>query len=110
MKYETQEFALPRYARLGASYEREVPAIDGRVLFTFDAVFPDDDAVREHIGGEYSYKRMVSLRAGYKAGYDSQGATFGLGVVYHDIGLDYAFLPVSNDLGDSHRFGLNFSF
>jgi hypothetical protein len=31
-------------------------------------------------------------------------------VVYHEIGLDYAFLPVSNDLGDSHRFGLNFSF
>ena len=110
VKYQEQEFALPRYARLGASYEREVPRIDGRVLFTFDAMFPNDDGVREHIGGEYSYKRMVALRAGYKIGYDSQGATFGLGVVYHDIGLDYAFLAVSNDLGDSHRFGLNFSF
>jgi hypothetical protein len=110
MKYDVQEFALPRYARLGASYEREVPALDGRVLITFDAMFPNDDGVREHIGGEYSYKRMLSLRAGYKAGYDSQGATFGFGVVYHEIGLDYAFLPVSNDLGDSHRFGLNFSF
>jgi hypothetical protein len=110
MKYEVQEFALPRYARLGASYEREVPSIDGRVLFTFDAMFPNDDGVREHFGGEYSYRRMVSLRAGYKAGYDSQGATFGFGVVYHEMGLDYAFLPVSNDLGDSHRFGLNFSF
>jgi hypothetical protein len=110
MKFDAQEFTLPRYARLGASYEREVPSLDGRVLFTFDAMFPNDDGVREHVGGEYSYKRMVALRAGYKAGYDSQGATFGLGVVYREIGLDYAFLPVSNDLGDSHRFGLNFSF
>jgi hypothetical protein len=110
MKFDVQEFTLPRYARLGASYEREVPSLDGRVLFTFDAMFPNDDGVREHFGGEYSYKRMVALRAGYKAGYDSQGATFGLGVVYREIGLDYAFLPVSNDLGDSHRFGLNFSF
>jgi hypothetical protein len=110
VKYQEQEFALPRYAKIGASYEREVPAIDGRVLLTFDAMFPNDDGVREHIGGEYSYKRMLSLRAGYKAGYDSQGATFGFGVVYHDIGLDYAFLPVSNDLGDSHRFAVNFSF
>jgi hypothetical protein len=110
MKFDTEEYALPRYARIGASYEREMPELDGRILLTFDAMFPNDDGVREHIGGEYSYKRMVALRAGYKAGYDSQGATFGLGVVYHDIGLDYAFLPVSNDLGDSHRFGVNFSF
>jgi hypothetical protein len=110
MKFDTQEYALPRYARLGASYEREMPELDGRVTFTFDAMFPNDDNVREHIGAEYSYRRMAALRAGYKAGYDSQGATFGLGVVYHDIGLDYAFLPVKNELGDSHRFGLNFSF
>jgi hypothetical protein len=110
MKFDTQEYELPRYARLGASFEREVARLDGRVLFTFDAMFPNDDGVREHFGGEYSYKRMLALRAGYKAGYDSQGATFGFGVVYHEMGLDYAFLPVSNDLGDSHRFALNFSF
>jgi hypothetical protein len=110
MKFETEEYALPRYARIGASYEREVAALDGRLLFTLDAIFPNDDDVREHIGGEYSYRRMLSLRAGYKAGYDSQGATFGFGVVYREIGFDYAFLPVSNDLGDSHRFGLGFSF
>lgn len=110
MKFDTQEYELPRYARLGASFEREVARLDGRVLFTFDAMFPNDDSVREHFGGEYSYKRMLALRAGYKAGYDSQGATFGFGVVYREIGLDYAFLPVSNDLGDSHRFALNFSF
>jgi len=110
MKYEVEEFALPRYARVGGSYEREVASLDGRVLFTFDALFPNDDNVREHFGGEYSYKRMLALRAGYKAGYDSQGATFGFGVVYREIGLDYAFLPVKNELGDSHRFALNFSF
>jgi hypothetical protein len=110
MKYEVEEFALPRNARLGASYEREVAALDGRLLFTLDAIFPNDDDVREHIGGEYSYKRMVALRAGYKVGYDSQDLTAGFGVVYREIAFDYAFLPVDNDLGDSHRFGLGFSF
>jgi hypothetical protein len=110
MKFETEEYALPRYARLGASYEREVAALDGRVLFTFDALFPNDDGVREHIGGEYSYRRMLALRAGYKVGYDSQGATFGFGVTYREVSFDYAFLPVSNELGDSHRFGVGFSF
>ena len=110
MKFESEEFALPRYGRIGGSYEREVPALDGRVMATLDVLFPNDDDVREHIGAEYSYRRMLSLRAGYKAGYDSQNATFGMGVFWRDINFDYAFLPVSNDLGDSHRFGLGFSF
>jgi hypothetical protein len=110
MKYDVEEYSLPRYVKVGASYESEVAALDGRVLVAFDSMFPNDDGVREHLGAEYSYRRMFALRAGYKAGYDSQGATFGFGVVYREMNFDYAFLPVSNDLGDNHRFGLGFSF
>jgi hypothetical protein len=110
MTFDTEEYALPRYLKIGASYEREVAAIEGRLLFTFDAMFPSDDDARQHIGAEYSYRRLLALRAGYKAGYDSMGATFGFGVNYREISLDYAFLPAGNDLGDNHRFGLGFSF
>lgn len=110
MKYDVEEFALPRNARIGASYEVEVAALDGRVLVAGDAIFPNDDDVREHFGAEYSYRRMASLRAGYKVGYDSQDVTFGFGVLYRQVAFDYAFLPSGNDLGDSHRFGLSFSF
>ncbi|MDH4036375.1 MAG: PorV/PorQ family protein [Candidatus Krumholzibacteria bacterium] len=110
MNFDTEEYALPRYVKVGASYEREVASIEGRVLFTFDAMFPNDDDWRQHIGAEYSYRRLLALRAGYKAGYDSQGATFGFGVNYRELSLDYAFLPIGNDLGDNHRFGLGFNF
>lgn len=110
MKFDAEEYALPRYFKVGASYEREVAALDGRLLFTLDGMFPNDDDVREQIGGEYSYRRTLHVRAGYKAGFDSQGATFGFGVTYSGVQVDYAFLPVSNDLGDNHRFGLGFSF
>jgi hypothetical protein len=110
MKFDTEEYALPIYLKVGGSWETEVAALDGRVMVTLDAMFPNDDDVREHIGAEYSYRRMFALRAGYKAGYDSQGATFGFGVVYRDVAVDYAFLPVDNDLGDSHRFSLGFGF
>ena len=111
MKFDEEEFALPRYAQSAASYEREIAALDGRVLLTFDAVFPNDDDVREHIGGEYSYRRMVALRAGYKVGhYDSRARHLRRRLRWHEIGVDYAFLPVSDDLGDNHRFGLSFSF
>jgi hypothetical protein len=110
LKYDVEEFALPRYVKVGASWEREVDALEGRVLIAFDAMFPNDDDMRQHIGGEYSYRRMVAVRAGYKGGYDSVGPTFGLGVNYRDMAIDYAFLPADNDLGNNHRFGLGFSF
>ncbi len=110
MKFDVEEFALPRYLKVGASFEREVEALEGRVLATFDAMFPNDDDGRQHVGVEYSYRRMAALRAGYKAGYDSQGATFGFGVNYREMSFDYAFLPIQNDLGDNHRFGIGFSF
>jgi hypothetical protein len=115
MKFDAEEFALPITVKVGGGYEREVAAIDGRVLATLDLVFPNDGDVREHVGAEYSYRHMLSLRAGYKGlgllgeSYDTQGATFGAGVEWRDVTLDYAFLP-SEKLGDNHRFALGFSF
>jgi len=110
MKFVEEEFALPRYVRVGGSYEREITSLEGRLLLAFDLMFPNDDDMRQHIGAEYAYRRMVALRAGYKGGFDSQGATFGLGVMWRNLDVDYAFLPVSNDIGDTHRMGIGLSF
>ena len=116
------EFALPRAATLGASYEREIEALNGDVLATLDLIFPNDgdtavdidtgessgSTFRQHIGLEFGYRKAVFVRGGFKGGYDSQGPTFGLGVVYRKLSFDYAMQVVDNDLGDSHRFGLTF--
>jgi hypothetical protein len=109
MKFDEEEFALPRYVKVGGSYESEIAALDGRILVTLDGVFPNDGDVHEHVGAEYSYRRVLALRAGYKVNYDVQGATFGAGFRWHEITVDYAFLP-SDELGDNHRIGLGFSF
>ncbi len=100
------EFNLPRVFKIGASYERKLPELRSAVLATCDLVLPNDGNAKQHIGAEYGYLRKLFLRAGFKAGYDSQGATFGTGVRYGKFSFDYAVLLVSNDLGDSHRFGL----
>ena len=105
MKFDTEEFALPRYVKVGMSYERDFDA-RGRILFTLDGMFPNDDDVREHVGLEYGYNRMFFLRSGYKAGYDSHGATFGVGVTRKEFSVDYAVMLIRNDLGDSHRISL----
>ena len=107
--FDQEEFALPRYDKVGGSFEREVAALEGRILVTLDGVFPNDGDVREHVGAEYAYRRLFALRAGYKANYDAQGPTFGAGFWWRDIAVDYAYVP-SDELGDNHRFGLGFSF
>jgi long-subunit fatty acid transport protein len=106
MKFDAEEYALPRFVKVGGSYEREVDSY-GDILFTLDAVFPNDDDAREHVGLEYGYRDMLFLRTGYKAGYDSQGATFGVGVSRGQFAVDYAMLLIRNDLGDSHRVSLS---
>jgi hypothetical protein len=109
MKFIEEEYALPRCVKVGGSYERELEKLRGRILLTVDGVFPNDGDVKEHAGLEYRYRRQVSLRAGYKAGYDSHGATFGVGVRHREFDLDYAVMLIRNDLGDSHRISLSMS-
>jgi hypothetical protein len=107
MKFIDEEFALPRYIKVGGAYERETKSLRGRFLFTLDGVFPNDGDGKQHLGAEYMYNRLLSLRAGYKAGYDSQGATFGMGIRYKSLDVDYAYMMIRNDLGDSQRISLS---
>lgn len=109
IKFVSEEFALPRVVKVGGSYERELEGVRGSMLLALDILFPNDGDPREHIGFEYSYSDRLFLRAGYKAGYETQGATFGLGLSYGDFLLDYAVLLMRNDLGDNHRVGVGFS-
>jgi hypothetical protein len=103
-----KDFALPRVIKLGGSFERQYEALRGHVLATLDVLLPNDGGGKQHIGFEYGYDRKAFLRGGYKAGYDSQGATFGAGLVYREFIVDYAVLLVDNDLDDSHRISLGF--
>lgn len=107
MKFVDEEFELPRTLKIGGSFEREIPTLRGGILATLDLVFPNDGEMKQHVGAEYGYDRRLFLRAGYKGGYDSQGATFGLGVRLREFDLDYGVIFGSNDLGDSHRISLS---
>ncbi|MDH3217748.1 MAG: PorV/PorQ family protein, partial [Candidatus Krumholzibacteria bacterium] len=90
-----EEFDLPRVFKLGASLERRFPTVRGDLLATFDVLFPVDGDAKQHIGAEFGYLRKLFLRGGFKAGYDSQGATFGVGVKYRKFDFDYALLLIS---------------
>jgi len=66
----------------------------------------------ENGGGEFEFNRLLSLRAGYI--YDPRGTvkdlTYGLGLNYHGIRIDYASVPQSEFLSRVNRFSASYHF
>jgi hypothetical protein len=105
-KFVEEEFYPPFQMRVGASYRYDAPWLRGNLIAATDMVVPNDGDSKLHLGAEYNYERLMSVRVGYKSNYYVQGITFGFGVDYRNLRFDYAFMPIEFDLGDSHRFSL----
>jgi len=106
-KFVEEKFYPPFQLRGGAAYRYDADWLKGNVLAAADAVFPNDGSTKLHMGLEYNYRELLSLRAGYKSNYELQGITCGFGVAYKNLRFDYAFMPVEDVFGDVHRFSLN---
>lgn len=102
LKLDTEEYELPASYRLGVSYK-------------LDKFLPVLDFVREdgqnhlHGGMEYNFMQMFYLRAGYRTNYDARDLSAGLGFTHRNFRVDYAYLPYSENLDDSHLINLTFS-
>jgi len=103
IKLEEQEDDLPTTVRAGGAYQYRT------FRFGLTMVTPTDDQAHFHVGGETLISEILTLRAGYASGYDVRDVAFGFGVKHKFASIDYAYTPVSSDLGDSHRFSLTFS-
>jgi hypothetical protein len=81
-----------------------------RLGIAFDLFQPNDYEQQMHLGVEYQFAKIVSLRAGYKFNYDSEGLTFGVGLIQNLGGtnwrLDYSYGSLGTYLGESHRISL----
>ncbi len=99
MKYKSNEDSLPLALKLGAAYCcKQTP-----VILVCDASLPNDNDAYFSLGGEWTVKQILALRAGFKSGPQDEGSglTAGFGTKYLDCSLDYAYQSYSN-LGDSH--------
>jgi len=105
--FVTEKFYPPFQLRGGASYRYDAAWLRGVAILAADAVFPNDGDAKLHFGTEYTYREILSVRAGYKANYYAQGPTLGIGVNYQSFRFDYAYMPMEFELGDSHRFSLS---
>jgi len=56
-----------------------------------DMLHPRDWEEKYYVGGEFGYKDMIFLRAGYKFNSYAQGLTAGVGIEYSGVKLDYSY-------------------
>jgi hypothetical protein len=105
-KFVEEKFYPPLQLRVGGSYRYDEKWLGGTLILAGDVVSPNDSDLKIHLGTEYRYKQLLSVRFGYKSNYYVQGATLGAGVIYKNLRLDYAYMPMEYELGNSHRFSI----
>jgi hypothetical protein len=107
MKFEEQKYPLPVLYKIGAVFTGSENRLKGNYALALDLVKPDDEELKMHTGVEYNLPENFSSRLGYEFGYDEKGFTLGIGFKIRKYGIDYAFVPYSSDLGNTHRISLN---
>jgi len=105
----TQSTELPQDLSLGAAYELyfgnlRLTAIGGVKNYL------QEEKSHSHVGGEFSYKENFFVRIGYVSGYDAKNLSTGFGVIWNNLNIDYAYVPIKFGLGDSHIISLIYSF
>ena len=115
---ETVEFPLPSNFRLGIAYDL-IDDANNLLTVAIDGNHPTDNNERLHFGLEYWYKKIASVRGGYKfrlgpeSAKDEEGITLGFGINTNlsttALSLDYAFADFGH-LQQAHRVSLGLRF
>jgi hypothetical protein len=97
IKYVEEGFQLPLVFNLGISmnvldFLESVP-LKQSLYVSVDASHYRDHPEQIKIGMEYGLLNTLWLRGGYITSNDESGVSFGLGVNYSGVGLDYAYTP-----------------
>jgi long-subunit fatty acid transport protein len=105
---EWQSFAPPTIFRIGFAFE-PYETEENKVTTSIQLNHPNDNSENLALGAEYSWRKMLFLRAGYKFNVDEQNYSFGLGlnvpISIAEFTLDYAFANFQR-LGSAHRFSI----
>ncbi len=112
-KLSVDPYDLPLTFRLGLAYD-VIESPESKLTVSMEAKHPNDNTQQASFGGEYLWRELFSLRAGYKFNYEEEGLTFGGGVKLKagektKLNINYAWADFSR-LQSVHRFSLGFEF
>jgi len=100
---------LPSQLRLGSTYSSQLDVISFRIAVAYSSEL--GTSFRHlSIGSEATYNDAVSVRFGYGTGYEYRDFSAGIGFHYSIVIIDYAYIPFTSQMGNSHivSIGLNF--
>ncbi len=102
---------LPLTYRIGSSYELPFTVQDLTIRLAVDALqYGDNDKLHLMFGGELGYSETIFARIGLQSGVDARGISAGLGVHHGVFKLDYAYVPLQNNLGIGHTISIGVLF
>ncbi len=96
-RLDQERIPLPRVFRMGAA------GFWRTWIATADFRLPAVGNKGTNFGLEYGVMGKLFLRGGIQTGHDTRMLSFGLGITRRNLRVDYAFVPASQGLGDSHR-------
>lgn len=102
-----QKIVLPAYVRAAGSYtahldnDFSLTGFAGLVTFKSAGITPS-------VGAELDFRDLLNLRAGYGSVSDLTGYSFGAGIHYGFLKLDYSYVPMKLDFGNTQTFTLSF--
>ncbi|MBU0700247.1 PorV/PorQ family protein [bacterium] len=103
IKFISESSPSPLNFKAGIGYK--LVTENDSLTFAGDIDKPINNDPSLSLGAEYNYANWVMARVGAKMGQCKQGLSSGLGVVFRDYRLDYAFTSF-DDLGLTHRMAI----
>lgn len=107
------KFSIPTSLTIGSTWDA-VFAEDHGLKASVDADYFFSGDFTAAIGAQYSFRKIVFVRAGYHIATDDavlpSFLTLGLGVSYAGVSLDAAYITANDVLGNTLSVGLRYSF
>ncbi len=115
IKFHNKSYPLPQTFTLGLSAYLMAPEAsfflnseENKLLLSYDLSQPRDYSQQHHLGMEYVFRDILFLRGGYKINFDEEGFTYGFGIAYASIRIDYSYSDFGEFLNAVHRFSVGF--
>ncbi|HFE64683.1 MAG TPA: PorV/PorQ family protein [Caldithrix sp.] len=111
IKFVNESYPLPTNFQFGLSMNA-IQSEQQHFLVSFSAIKPNDGQPLGQVGGEWNWREIIFLRAGYRFNHGVAKYSFGGGLYWNisstRLRFDYSYSDFSL-LGSAHRFGIGFS-
>ena len=105
--FRSEKIDLPSQLRLGGTYSFGLDVVTFRTALAFSSEL-GVSVNHISIGTEATYHDAVTVRFGYETGYEYRNFSAGIGLRYNIVMIDYAYIPFSSQMGNSHIVSIGF--